>query len=58
LQQYLIRLWVDDKKIHAQIQENKNKPEDAKKKKSGFQAKLEEMMRQQQQAQQAQGKKK
>lgn len=58
LQQYLIRLWVDDKKIHAQIQENKNKPEEAKKKKSGFQAKLEEMMRQQQQAQQAQGKKK
>jgi len=50
LQQYLIRLWVDDKKIHAQIQENKKKPEDPKKKKSGFQAKLEEMMRQQNQA--------
>ncbi|WP_345955724.1 membrane protein insertase YidC [Mucilaginibacter sp. PAMB04168] len=57
LQQYLIRLWVDDKKIHAQIQENKKKPDDPKKKKTGFQAKLEEMMRQQQQAQ-AQGKKK
>jgi YidC/Oxa1 family membrane protein insertase len=50
LQQYLIRFWVDDKKIHAQIQENKKKPEDPKKKKSGFQAKLEEMMRQQNQA--------
>ncbi|UEG51617.1 membrane protein insertase YidC [Mucilaginibacter daejeonensis] len=57
-QQYIIRLFVDDKKIHAQIQENKKKPEDPKKKKSGFQAKLEEMMRQQQQAQQQQGKKK
>jgi len=48
-QQYLIRLMVDDKKIHAQIQENKKKPEDPKKKKSGFQARMEEMMRQQQQ---------
>lgn len=46
-QQYLIRLMVDDKKIHAQIQENKKKP-DEKKKKSGFQARMEEMMRQQQ----------
>ncbi|GAA4908206.1 membrane protein insertase YidC [Mucilaginibacter defluvii] len=51
-QQYLIRLMVDDKKIHAKIQENKAKPEDPKKKKSGFSARLEEMMRQQQQAQQ------
>ena len=50
LQQYLIRLMVDDKKIHAQIQENKKKPED-KKKKSGFASKMEEMMRQQQQVQ-------
>lgn len=49
-QQYLIKFMVDDKKIHAQIQENKKKPED-KKKKSGFGAKLEEMMRQQQQIQ-------
>ncbi|HVS94072.1 MAG TPA: membrane protein insertase YidC [Mucilaginibacter sp.] len=49
-QQYVIRLMVDDKKIHAQIQENKKKPED-KKKKSGFQARMEEMVRQQQQAQ-------
>lgn len=53
-QQYLIRLMVDDKKIHAQIQENKKKPEE-KKKKTGFQARMEEMMRQQQQVQ---GKKK
>jgi len=49
-QQYVIRLMVDDKKIHSQIQENKKKPED-KKKKSGFGAKMEEMMRQQQQLQ-------
>jgi YidC/Oxa1 family membrane protein insertase len=48
LQQYIIKLMVDDKKIHAKIQENKQKPED-KKKKSGFAAKMEEMMRQQQQ---------
>jgi YidC/Oxa1 family membrane protein insertase len=46
-QQYLIRLMVDDKKIHAQIQENKKKPEE-KKKKSGFQARMEQAMRQQQ----------
>ncbi|MFI5162441.1 MAG: membrane protein insertase YidC [Sphingobacteriales bacterium] len=49
-QQYLIRLMVDDKKIHAQLQENKKKPED-KKKKSGFQARMEEMVRQQQKVQ-------
>lgn len=48
LQQYIIRLMVDDKKIHAQIQENKKKPEE-KKKTGGFQAKMEEMMRQRQQ---------
>jgi YidC/Oxa1 family membrane protein insertase len=54
-QQYLIRLMVDDKKIHAQIQENKKKPEDkTAKKKSGFAAKMEDYMRnQQQQIQQA-----
>lgn len=51
LQQYLIKFMVDDKKIHAQIQENKKKPDDPKKKKSGFAAKMEEMMRQQQQVQ-------
>jgi len=55
LQQYIIRLMVNDKKIHAQIQENKKKPE-SKKKKSGFQARMEDMMRQQQQT--AKGKKK
>jgi YidC/Oxa1 family membrane protein insertase len=48
-QQYLIKFMVDDKKIHAQIQENKKKPEETKKKKSGFQARMEEMMRAQQQ---------
>jgi YidC/Oxa1 family membrane protein insertase len=47
-QQYIIRLMVDDKKIHEQIQENKKKPE-VKKKTGGFQAKMEEMMRQRQQ---------
>jgi YidC/Oxa1 family membrane protein insertase len=51
LQQYLIKFMVDDKKIHAQIQENKKKPDDPKKKKTGFAAKMEEMMRQQQQIQ-------
>lgn len=56
-QQYIIRLMVDDKKIHEQIQENKKKPE-VKKKASGFQAKMEEMMRQRQQQQLPQGKKK
>ncbi|RCH56411.1 membrane protein insertase YidC [Mucilaginibacter hurinus] len=56
LQQYLIKFMVDDKKIHAQIQENKKKPEDAKKKKSGFAAKMEEMMRQQQQVQKGKNK--
>jgi len=55
-QQFLIRQFVDDKKIHTQIQENKKKPDD-KKKKSGFQARLEEMMRQQQQTQSQQKKK-
>ncbi|MFD0792266.1 membrane protein insertase YidC [Mucilaginibacter litoreus] len=56
LQQYLIKFMVDDKKIHAQIQENKKKPEDPKKKKTGFSARLEEMMRQQQQVQAKKGK--
>ncbi len=45
-QQYFIRRFVDDDKIHAQIQEHKKKPES--KKKGGFQKKMEEMMRQQQ----------
>jgi YidC/Oxa1 family membrane protein insertase len=53
-QQYIIRLMVDDKKIHEQIQENKKKPE-VKKKTGGFQAKMEEIMRQRQQQQLPQG---
>jgi len=57
-QQYIIRLMVDDKKIHAQIQENKKKPEDTKKKTGGFQARMEEMMRQKQQLAPAPTKKK
>jgi YidC/Oxa1 family membrane protein insertase len=56
-QQYLIRFMVDDKKIHAQMQENKKKPE-AKKKTGGFQARMEEMMRQKQQLAPAPTKKK
>jgi YidC/Oxa1 family membrane protein insertase len=47
-QQYFIRLMVDDKKIHAQIQENKKKPE-VKKKSGGFQARMEQVMQQKQQ---------
>jgi YidC/Oxa1 family membrane protein insertase len=46
LQQFIIRLMVDDKKIHAQIQENKKKPQT--KKKSGFSQRMEEYMKQQQ----------
>lgn len=44
-QQLLIRRFVDENKLHAQIAANKKKPA----KKSGFQAKLEEVMKQQQQ---------
>ena len=54
-QQYIIRLMVDDKKIHEQIQENKKRP-DAKKKPSAFQSRMEEAMKQRQQL--PQGKKK
>jgi YidC/Oxa1 family membrane protein insertase len=42
-QQYAIRLFVDDKKLHKQIQDNKKKPEGAKK--SKFQQKLEDMQK-------------
>jgi len=49
-QQFLIKSMVDDEKIHRTLQENKTKPVENKKK-SGFSAKLEEYMRQQQQAQ-------
>jgi len=49
LQQYLIRRMVNDDKIHAILQENKAKPE-GEKKKSKFQARLDDYMRAQQQA--------
>ncbi|MFA6945340.1 MAG: membrane protein insertase YidC [Pedobacter sp.] len=48
-QQYIIRMFVNDDKIHAQIQENKKKPA-AEKKTSGFQKRMEDYMRQQQNA--------
>lgn len=44
-QMFLIRMTIDEKKIHAQIEANKKKP---MKKKSGFQKRLEEMSKQQQ----------
>ena len=47
-QQYFIRLLVNDDKIHAKIQENKKKPA-SEKKASGFQKRMEDYMRQQQQ---------
>lgn len=40
-QQYLFRAFVDEKAIHAKIQENKKKP--VSNKKSGFQQRLEQM---------------
>jgi len=46
-QQFLIRQMVNDDKIHAQIQENKKKPE-GEKKQSKFQQRMEDYMRQQQ----------
>ncbi|WP_410220625.1 membrane protein insertase YidC [Pedobacter sp.] len=49
LQQFIIRKMVNDDKIHAILQENKTKPK-TEKKKSGFQSRLEDYMRQQQQA--------
>lgn len=48
-QQYLIRMMVNDEKIHAILQENKAKPQ-TEKKKSKFQARLDDYMRTQQQA--------
>ncbi|SFH48304.1 membrane protein insertase YidC [Pedobacter insulae] len=48
-QQYLIRMMVNDEKIHAILQENKAKPQ-SEKKKSKFQARLDDYMRTQQQA--------
>jgi YidC/Oxa1 family membrane protein insertase len=48
LQTYLLRWFTDEKKVRAQIEEHMKKPA---KKASGFQARLQEMMKQQQQAQ-------
>lgn len=42
-QQYMIRSFIDDKAIHAKLKENQTKP----KKKSKFQARLDDMMDQQ-----------
>ncbi|TDG35932.1 membrane protein insertase YidC [Pedobacter changchengzhani] len=49
-QQILIRRMVDDDKIHALIQQNKARPAAEKKQKSKFQQRLDDYMRQQQQA--------
>ncbi|MFA4869197.1 MAG: membrane protein insertase YidC [Pedobacter sp.] len=48
-QQFLIKMMVDDEKIHRTLQENKTKPAEQKKK-SKFQTRLDDYMRQQQQA--------
>lgn len=45
-QQFTIRQMINDEKIHAKLQENKKKPE-SKKKKTGFQKRMEDYMRQQ-----------
>ncbi len=42
-QTYLFRLFVDDKKVLAKLEENKKKP----KKKSGFMERLEKMQKEQ-----------
>ena len=47
VQQYIIRLFVNDEKIHAKIQENKKRPV-SEKKKSGFQKRMDDYMRNQQ----------
>lgn len=47
-QQFLIKSMVNDEKIHNILKENKKKPEEQKKK-SKFQARLDDYMRQQQQ---------
>ena len=46
IQTYLFRLFVDDKKVLAQLEKNKAKPQ----KKSGFMQRLEEAQKAQQQA--------
>eukprot|EP01132_Coremiostelium_polycephalum_P013321 gene13321-16239_t len=55
-QQFLIKKMVNDEKIHAILKENKSKPQEPKKK-SKFQSRLDDYMRQQQQIK-AQDKKK
>jgi len=55
-QQFAIRQMINDEKIHAKLQENKKKP-DSKKKKSGFQKRMEDYMRQQTPAAQTSKKK-
>jgi YidC/Oxa1 family membrane protein insertase len=55
-QQFLIKSMVDDEKIHRTLQENKTKPAEQKKK-SKFQTRLDDYMRQQQQAATQQKKK-
>ncbi|SKC00010.1 YidC/Oxa1 family membrane protein insertase [Sphingobacterium nematocida] len=54
LTQFIIRQSIDDEKILAKLEENQKNPKVAKK--SSFQTKMEEMMRQQQTAQQAKKK--
>ncbi|EDM36869.1 putative inner membrane protein translocase component YidC [Pedobacter sp. BAL39] len=49
-QQFLIKSMVDDEKIHRTLQENKTKPAEQKKK-SKFQTRLDDYMRQQQKTQ-------
>lgn len=56
-QQFAIRQMINDEKIHAKLQEHKKKP-DSKKKKSGFQKRMEDYMRQQAPAAQTTPKKK
>ncbi len=53
-QMYFIRRFVDEDKVLAKLESNKKKP----KKKSGFQAKLEEMAKKQQEMQKQQRKRK
>ncbi len=52
-QTYLFRLFVDDKKVLAKLEENKKKP----KKKSGFMERLEKMQKEQMAQQRAMAKK-
>jgi YidC/Oxa1 family membrane protein insertase len=56
-QQWLFKTMVDEKKLHAQMEANRKKPASAK---SGFQKRMDEMMKQQKelQARKQQGKKK